>query len=136
MCVSNIDVFTIKKVKVNSGCVELNGEYTLIIPHIYYDSFITLVLSKRFWQIRSLVYTEPRNLLNKLVKVYRANIEISDYIEIEDANIYKWSTKSGSTIYLIPPNLVMFRTKNGNGYIIRIDLSIISSRLSMPYKSI
>ncbi|MEM1750743.1 MAG: hypothetical protein QW088_07495 [Desulfurococcaceae archaeon] len=136
MSISKMDVFRVKAVKVKSACEELSGEYTLILPHTYYNSFITLILAKRFWQIRSLVYTEPRNIFNKLTSVCNANIEISDYVEIENANIYKWTTRSGSVIYIIPPDLVAFRTKNGNGYIIRIDLSIISSRHSMPYENI
>ncbi|MEM4596717.1 MAG: hypothetical protein QXG54_05405 [Desulfurococcaceae archaeon] len=118
-----MEAFELMKVKVESTMECLNGEYTLVEPHDPRDQFLAFVLSKRFSQLESLLRTAPKNLLRKLVSVYFVErVTISEYATLERIHIYLWQTNTGSKVYIIPPDLVFFKTQSGNKYIVKIDL--------------
>ena len=137
--VSEMGVFRFEKVTVvtQPKCEEIEGEYYLVLPYIrsfdsIEDKFLALMLAKRFWQIDSLINTSPRNIFNKLTsKLFVEKLEVSDVILLEHVHIYIWNTSRGTTIYLIPPDLVLFKTNSNKRYIVRINLSVISSKLNI-----
>ncbi|MEM1699711.1 MAG: hypothetical protein QXD83_07530 [Sulfolobales archaeon] len=127
-----MEPYSVKKVEIKSTMEYLNGEYTLIEPFNSRDQFLAFILSKRFSQIESLLRTSPKNALKKLISVYFVeDVVISEYAVLKNIHVYLWQTNAGSKVYIIPPDLAIFRTASGNGYIVRID--IFKFLASLPY---
>ncbi|MEM2499969.1 MAG: hypothetical protein QXU30_07470 [Sulfolobales archaeon] len=127
-----MEPFRLIKTTIDSTMENLNGEYTLIEPFDSRDPFLAFVLSKRFSQLESILRTAPKNVLKKLSGVYYVEkMEIKDFAVLERINVYVWQTNTGSKVYIIPPDLAIFRTNSGNGYIVEIDL--FEFLASLPY---
>lgn len=128
-----MEPFRLIKTTVESTLDIISGEYTLIEPYNSSDPFLAFILSKRFSQLESLLRTAPKNVLKKLSGVYFVeNITISEYATLERIYIYLWQTNTGAKVYIIPPDLVLFKTAGGNGYIVKIDVFKFLSSLPYP----